>query len=62
MRPILYAFAVGLLGVEAFMVLNLPLPWLLGPITAWRYSGRPLSGVQKPYHLQNTRKNKAGRA
>ncbi|MEL6608002.1 MAG: AbrB family transcriptional regulator [Pseudomonadota bacterium] len=34
MRPVFYAFAVGLLGVAAFHVLSLPLPWLLGPIVA----------------------------
>ncbi|MEM8630915.1 MAG: AbrB family transcriptional regulator [Pseudomonadota bacterium] len=34
MKPVVNAFAVALLGVAAFHVTRLPLPWLLGPICA----------------------------
>ena len=34
MRPVIQAFAIGLVGVAAFHLLALPLPWLLGPIAA----------------------------
>lgn len=44
MRPILQSFAVAGLGVAAFKLLALPLPWLLGPIFACLIAA--LLGVQ----------------
>ncbi|MEO0487419.1 MAG: AbrB family transcriptional regulator [Pseudomonadota bacterium] len=49
MRPVLYSFAVGALGVAVFMVADLPLPWLLGPITASLAAallGVPMRGIK----------------
>ena len=49
MRPVLYAFGAGLAGVVAFKILNLPLPWLLGPIAAClvaALAGVPMAGVR----------------
>ncbi|MEM9843343.1 MAG: AbrB family transcriptional regulator [Pseudomonadota bacterium] len=49
MRPVLYAFAVGFLGVGIFMIADLPLPWLLGPITACliaALAGVPMRGIK----------------
>ena len=34
MRPVIYSLGVGLIGVAVFMALDLPLPWLMGPIFA----------------------------
>ncbi|KMW56316.1 hypothetical protein AIOL_001268 [Candidatus Rhodobacter oscarellae] len=48
MRPVLYAFAIGLLGVAVFSLLALPLPWLLGPISACLIAaliGVPMRGI-----------------
>ncbi|MEM9855492.1 MAG: AbrB family transcriptional regulator [Pseudomonadota bacterium] len=45
----IYAFAVGLSGVAAFHLLDLPLPWLLGPITAClaaALAGVPMRGIK----------------
>ncbi|MEM6478586.1 MAG: AbrB family transcriptional regulator, partial [Pseudomonadota bacterium] len=49
MKAIIYAFAVGLSGVAAFHFLDLPLPWLLGPITAClaaALAGVPMRGIK----------------
>jgi membrane AbrB-like protein len=49
MMPIVYAFVTGLLGVWAFHLLSLPLPWLLGPITGCliaALAGVPLRGIK----------------
>ena len=48
MRPVLYAVIAAGIGVAVFSVLDLPLPWLLGPIFACllaALSGIPLGGV-----------------
>lgn len=42
-------FAIALIGVGCFMTLSLPLPWLLGPITACLIAallGAPLQGIK----------------
>ncbi|MCH2163905.1 MAG: AbrB family transcriptional regulator [Marinovum sp.] len=47
--PVLYAFSIAGLGVAIFFLLNLPLPWLLGPITASLLGallGVPLRGIK----------------
>ncbi len=47
MRPALYAVAFALLGVAIFSGVNLPLPWLLGPIFACLIAallGVPMAG------------------
>lgn len=49
MIPYLTTFVVAGLGVAAFQFLNLPLPWLLGPITACliaALSGFPMRGIK----------------
>ncbi len=49
MRPVLYSFLVGLAGVGVFHLAALPLPWLLGPITACLLAalmGVPLGGIK----------------
>lgn len=49
MMPRLYAFAVAGLGVVAFKLLHLPLPWLLGPIFACLIASLasvPLRGIK----------------
>lgn len=49
MKPVIYAFAAGLLGVGVFFLLALPLPWLLGPITACLIAaliGVPMQGIK----------------
>ncbi len=49
MIQIATTFAVALLGVGIFMGLSLPLPWLLGPITACLCAaliGMPMKGIQ----------------
>jgi membrane AbrB-like protein len=46
---IVSTFATGLLGVWVFHLLNLPLPWLLGPITSCLFAalaGIPLRGIK----------------
>lgn len=48
MMPILNSFVVAGLGVAVFSYLNLPLPWLLGPIFACLFAalvGIPLRGI-----------------
>ena len=48
MIPVLTAFLVAGLGVWSFHLLNIPLPWLLGPIGACllaALAGIPLKGV-----------------
>ena len=48
MRPVLHAFGVGALGVAVFMVLDLSLPWLLGPIISCLVAaliGVPMRGL-----------------
>ncbi|MEP1206414.1 MAG: AbrB family transcriptional regulator [Rhizobiaceae bacterium] len=48
MMPVFYAFATGLVGVAIFSWLNLPLPWLLGPIFACLLAaliGVPMKGI-----------------
>ncbi len=48
MKPVLYAFATGLVGVAVFHLLALPLAWLLGPIFASllaALAGVPLKGI-----------------
>jgi uncharacterized membrane protein AbrB (regulator of aidB expression) len=45
----IYAFAVAGLGVLAFKIVQLPLPWLLGPIFACLIAallGVPMRGVK----------------
>lgn len=47
--PFVTTFAVALVGVAAFMFLGLPLPWLLGPISACliaALSGVPMRGIK----------------
>lgn len=47
--PIVFAFSTGLIGVAVFYFLSLPLPWLLGPITACliaALAGVPLKGIK----------------
>lgn len=49
MRPVLYAFVTGLVGVAVFKAVDLPLPWLLGPICAClaaALAGVPLKGIR----------------
>jgi membrane AbrB-like protein len=49
MMPQVYAFAVAGLGVSAFKLLHLPLPWLLGPIFACLIAslcGAPMRGIK----------------
>ena len=49
MKPVIIAILVGLVGVVLFKGLNLPLPWLLGPIFACLIAallGIPMKGVQ----------------
>ncbi|WP_439149508.1 AbrB family transcriptional regulator [Sulfitobacter sp.] len=49
MMPRLYAFAVAAIGVLAFKILHLPLPWLLGPIFACliaSLAGVPMRGIK----------------
>ncbi|MEM8731665.1 MAG: AbrB family transcriptional regulator [Pseudomonadota bacterium] len=49
MKPVFFAFAVGLVGVAVFHLLRLPLPWLLGPICACLPAamlGVPLKGIK----------------
>ncbi|MDJ0824598.1 MAG: AbrB family transcriptional regulator [Rhodobacter sp.] len=49
MRPVLYAFGAGFAGVAAFQALDLPLPWLLGPIAACllaALAGVPMRGIR----------------
>jgi hypothetical protein len=49
MMPYALAFGVAGLGVAAFMLLSLPLPWLLGPITASlaaALAGVPMRGIR----------------
>jgi len=46
--PILFAFSIGLSGALIFLTLGVPLPWLLGPITACLSAalvGIPMKGV-----------------
>ncbi|MCV6594449.1 MAG: AbrB family transcriptional regulator [Silicimonas sp.] len=48
MTPILNAFVTGAIGVAVFQAVDLPLPWLLGPITASLVAallGLPLGGI-----------------
>ncbi len=48
MKPVVYAFAIGLLGVALFTWVDLPLPWLLGPIVSCLVAallGVPLKGI-----------------
>ena len=48
MRPVFFAFLTALAGVTAFHLLDLPLPWLLGPIVACliaAMAGVPMRGV-----------------
>ena len=49
MTAVLSSFVTGLVGVAVFYALNLPLPWLLGPITAClvaALAGIPLKGIK----------------
>lgn len=49
MMPILNAFVIGLIGVAVFHFLDLPLPWLLGPILACLLAalvGIPLKSIK----------------
>jgi len=49
MRPILYAHGIGLLGVGLFKLIDLPLPWLLGPLIACLAAallGVPMQGIK----------------
>ena len=48
MRPVVYAFLTALAGVGIFHLLDLPLPWLMGPIIACliaALAGVPMRGV-----------------
>lgn len=49
MRPVLYAFGVAFVGALAFLAMNMPLPWLLGPICAClvaALAGVPMKGIK----------------
>ncbi|MGB3244870.1 MAG: AbrB family transcriptional regulator [Sulfitobacter sp.] len=49
MKPVVYSFGCGIAGVGLFHFLQLPLPWLLGPICACllaALSGVPLRGIK----------------
>ena len=49
MIALIVTFAIGLVGVGVFQFLNLPLPWLLGPIFAClaaALAGVPLRGIK----------------
>ncbi|MDU8909774.1 AbrB family transcriptional regulator [Aestuariicoccus sp. MJ-SS9] len=49
MMPVLNAFAIGALGVALFKFVDLPLPWLLGPIAACllaALAGVPMRGIK----------------
>lgn len=49
MRPVLHAFLLAGAGVGGFMLLGLPLPWLLGPIfacLAGAIAGVPMGGIR----------------
>ena len=49
MKPVINGFLVGGIGVAAFFLLSLPLPWLLGPIFACLFAslvGIPLKGIK----------------
>ena len=57
MKPVLYSFVVGLLGVAVFHAGDLPLPWLLGPIFACLVAallGVPLRGVKPVNNAMRT--------
>ncbi|MEM7439411.1 MAG: AbrB family transcriptional regulator [Pseudomonadota bacterium] len=57
MKPVLTAFATALVGVAAFHALSLPLPWLLGPITAClaaALAGLPLGGIKPVNNAMRT--------
>ena len=49
MIAVFFTFAIGLAGVAAFYAVNLPLPWLLGPLFACLAAallGAPLKGIK----------------
>ena len=49
MRPVVYAFALAGFGVALFHLLELPLPWLLGPISfclLGALAGVPMDGIK----------------
>lgn len=49
MREVLFAFAVAAVGVAVFKLLHLPLPWLLGPMSAClvaALAGVPMRGLK----------------
>ncbi|MEM1236380.1 MAG: AbrB family transcriptional regulator [Pseudomonadota bacterium] len=49
MKEVAYCFGVGLVGVCVFVLADLPLPWLLGPITACLLAaliGVPMRGIK----------------
>ena len=49
MMSVIFTFAIALLGVMVFIFANLPLPWLLGPITfclVGALLGVPMKGVK----------------
>lgn len=57
MMPRLAAFAVAGLGVWVFKLLNLPLPWLLGPIFACliaSLAGVPMRGIEMVNNAMRT--------
>lgn len=57
MRPVVHAFAAGGLGVAVFIALNLPLPWLLGPIfscLAAALLGVPMRGIKSLNNAMRT--------
>lgn len=57
MKPVLSAFATGLVGVAVFHFLSLPLPWLLGPIAGClvaALAGMRLSGIKSVNDLMRT--------
>ncbi|WP_299406896.1 AbrB family transcriptional regulator [uncultured Roseobacter sp.] len=57
MKQVIVSHAIAALGVGAFHVLHLPLPWLLGPITACliaALAGVPMRGVPVVNNLMRT--------
>ncbi|WP_298972801.1 AbrB family transcriptional regulator [uncultured Roseobacter sp.] len=57
MKQVILSHAIATLGVGAFHLLHLPLPWLLGPITACliaALAGVPMRGVPVVNNLMRT--------
>ena len=57
MRPVVTAFAAALAGVGFFHLVDLPLPWLLGPVFAClltALAGVPMRGIGPVNHAMRT--------